>query len=106
ATTKVRSKRSSSWLDARCGSSMGRELILTRITTTMVVDGRPVAVTGGRDRTLRLWDLTSGRQIGPDLHFPKPVTAAAISEDGHVIVCFDRDIAVFTSTPAPPDQND
>ncbi|WP_433655186.1 hypothetical protein ACQPW1_30315 [Nocardia sp. CA-128927] len=29
-----------------------------------VVDGRPAAVTGGMDRTVRMWDLTSAELIG------------------------------------------
>ncbi|MEU1178158.1 WD40 repeat domain-containing protein [Streptomyces sp. NPDC005820] len=43
----------------------GHEGWVTAVATT-VVDGRPVAVTGGRDHTVRTWDLTTG---GP-LHTP------------------------------------
>ncbi|NEA99004.1 hypothetical protein [Streptomyces sp. SID13726] len=35
-----------------------------RAVATAVVDGRPVAVTGGDDETLRLWDLATGRPVG------------------------------------------
>jgi hypothetical protein len=66
------------------------------------VDGQPIAVTAGY-QTVRVWELATREQIGPDLHFPKSVTAVAISEDGHVIVCFDRDLAVFVNSPAPPE---
>lgn len=34
---------------------------------TAVVDGRPVVVTGGADGTVRVWDLSDGRAIGPPL---------------------------------------
>ncbi|MFE3907647.1 WD40 repeat domain-containing protein [Streptomyces sp. NPDC059153] len=35
-----------------------------RLLATSVVEGRPVAVTAGDDGTVRVWDLTSGSQIG------------------------------------------
>jgi hypothetical protein len=35
ATTKVRSNSSSSWLDTRCGSSIGRAVIRTRIRSVV-----------------------------------------------------------------------
>ncbi|MFE2935890.1 hypothetical protein [Streptomyces sp. NPDC059278] len=34
---------------------------------TGVVDGRPIAVTGSNDRTVRVWDLTTGQQVGEPL---------------------------------------
>ncbi|MFF1502342.1 hypothetical protein ACFVZR_21270, partial [Streptomyces sp. NPDC058316] len=34
---------------------------------TGVVDGRPVAVTGSGDETVRVWDLTTGRPVGEPL---------------------------------------
>lgn len=34
---------------------------------TIVLDGRPVAVTGSHDETLRVWDLGTGRPVGPPL---------------------------------------
>ena len=57
-----------------------------------VLDGRPVAVTGGRDATMRVWDLATGRQIGQPLtgHNSR-VYAAACS------VLDDRSIAVTSS---------
>ncbi len=33
----------------------------------MLPDGRPVAVTGSDDDTVRVWDLTTGTQIGAPL---------------------------------------
>ncbi|MFB7081105.1 hypothetical protein ACFCYO_27180, partial [Streptomyces sp. NPDC056308] len=34
---------------------------------TAVVDGRPVIVSGSRDKTVRVWDLTTGQQVGEPL---------------------------------------
>ncbi len=34
---------------------------------TAVLDGRPVAVTGSDDTTVRVWDLGTGRPIGDPL---------------------------------------
>ncbi|MFV6051278.1 hypothetical protein ACNPQN_39660, partial [Streptomyces sp. NPDC056297] len=31
------------------------------------MDGRPVAVTGSRDRTVRVWGLAAGQQVGEPL---------------------------------------
>jgi WD40 repeat protein len=42
-------------------------------------DGRPVAVTGGRDATVRVWDLAAARPLGHLLHTVESVTALAVS---------------------------
>ncbi|MGY3680393.1 hypothetical protein [Streptomyces sp. TE33382] len=34
---------------------------------TGVMDGRTIVVTGSRDKSVRVWDLTSGKQIGKPL---------------------------------------
>ncbi|MGW1109006.1 hypothetical protein [Streptomyces sp. NPDC002540] len=34
---------------------------------TVVVDGRPAIVSGSRDKTVRVWDLTTGQQVGEPL---------------------------------------
>lgn len=53
-----------------------------------LVDGRPVAVTGGDDDCLQAWDLLSGEQIGEDLTGIEPVVRAiAIAEvNGRTVV--------------------
>jgi Caspase domain/WD domain, G-beta repeat len=44
------------------------------------LDGRPIAVTGSNDRTVRIWDLTSQRQVGKPLESNVPVSAVAIGD--------------------------
>ncbi|MGP3966959.1 caspase family protein [Streptomyces sp. 6N223] len=44
------------------------------------LDGRPIAVTGGWDETVRVWDLTTQRQIGEPLKVGTVVMAVAIGE--------------------------
>jgi eukaryotic-like serine/threonine-protein kinase len=44
-------------------------------------DGKTV-LTGGDDRTARLWDAASGQPIGPPLHHQGTVIAVAFSPDG------------------------
>ena len=50
------------------------------VATTVLPDGRPVAVTGSDDGTVRIWDLTTGTAIGGPLSLPGAVTAIAIWE--------------------------
>lgn len=61
-----------------------------------VIDGRPVAVTGSNDSTARVWDLSTGRQMGlPLVHgdLVREVACTVIGElpvavtvDGHRII--------------------
>ncbi|MEV6395501.1 hypothetical protein AB0M39_12110 [Streptomyces sp. NPDC051907] len=48
---------------AKIARHAGHSSRVTAVATT-VVDGRPVAVTGGWDKSVRVWDLTTGHQIG------------------------------------------
>jgi WD40 repeat protein len=52
------------------------------------LDGRPIAVSGSRDRTLRLWDLASGTPIGQPLtgHTDGVLVVAVAEWDGRPIV--------------------
>ncbi|WP_367318770.1 hypothetical protein [Streptomyces sp. HUAS ZL42] len=68
---------------------------------TAVVDGRPLAVIGGDDRTVRVWDLVTHRQVGADLVFPLEVTAVTMTPDARLVVGFGGDIAVLA--PVLPD---
>ncbi len=69
---------------------------------TGVLDGRPVAVTGGEtDRdsgqgVVRVWDLTTRGRIGPELAFPLPVESLALAPGDRLVVGFGREIAVLS----------
>ncbi|MBC3841900.1 hypothetical protein GXW82_21890 [Streptacidiphilus sp. 4-A2] len=59
---------------------------------TAVVDGRPVAVTGGGDMAVRVWDLAAGEQVG------KPLTGHPGSVNAVATVTLDgRPVAVTGS---------
>ncbi|MGW1653813.1 hypothetical protein [Streptomyces atratus] len=62
---------------------------------TGVVEGRPVAVTGSKDGTVRVWDLTTGRPSGPELVFPADVGAVAVTSDDRLVVGFGHEVAVL-----------
>jgi WD40 repeat protein len=64
-----------------------------------VLDGRPVAVNGSEDCTVRVRDLTTGRCVD---HWPlwDEVAAAAFSLDGrYIIAAAGWDLAVLSLTP-------
>ena len=48
-------------------------------------DGRR-AVTANQDGTARIWDVESGKEIGPPLTHDGPVQAATFSPDGTFVV--------------------
>lgn len=45
---------------------------------------------------MRVRDLASGEQIGPDMVFPERVLALALGPDGALAVGFGQEIAVLT----------
>ncbi|MCP2336434.1 WD40 repeat domain-containing protein [Actinomadura rupiterrae] len=49
--------------EAQGRPGLGTKLYITALTCTHL-DGRPIAVTGGEDGTVRRWDLTTLQQIG------------------------------------------
>jgi WD40 repeat protein len=58
------------------------------------LDGRPVAVTAGWDNTVRLWDLSTSRQIGDPLtgHTDWVTSVSAVqTKEGPVAVSRSRD---------------
>jgi WD40 repeat protein len=65
--------------------------------TTTHLDGRPVAVSGSWDQTVRIWDLATGRQTGPELTFPAQVQALTATPDGRLLVGYDRGVAALSA---------
>ncbi|MFE7046627.1 WD40 repeat domain-containing protein [Streptomyces atratus] len=63
---------------------------------TTVVNARLVAITGSEDRTVRVWDLTTGQPDGQKLVFPAPVGTVAVSPDGRLVVGFGCEVAVLS----------
>ncbi|MFF5212154.1 WD40 repeat domain-containing protein [Streptosporangium sp. NPDC000396] len=53
-----------------------------------VVDGRLVAVTSAHDETVRVWDATTGQQVGEPLtdHYPVRAVATAVVEGRPIVV--------------------
>jgi WD40 repeat protein len=65
------------------------------------LDGRPVAVTGSWDNTVRIWDLHSGSNISV-IHVPGHCGALALDESGLLACAFGSDVAVFSRSPLTP----
>ncbi|MFE9451681.1 tetratricopeptide repeat protein [Streptomyces sp. NPDC006739] len=63
--------------------------------TTAVLGGRPVAITGGEDGTVRVWDLTTREQLAPPTQFTDPVTALAAAPDGRLVVAYGPEVTVL-----------
>jgi len=59
-----------------------------------MLDGRLVVAAGG-DRTVRMWDATTGQQIGT-YTFPARITGLSVAPIGRLVVGFGSDIAILT----------
>ncbi len=57
---------------------------------TLDGEGR-LALTGGDDRALRLWEIPSGREVGRLSGHKGQITSVALSPDGRLAVSADRD---------------
>ena len=84
--------------DLRTRTALGDPLAghpggVTAVACT-ALDDRPVAVTGGFDRTVRIWDLVGGRQIDR-VDLPGDVAAVAVSAEGLIVAGFGWEIVVL-----------
>jgi WD40 repeat protein len=62
------------------------------------LEGIPIAVTGSRDATLRIWDLAERRQVD-EFEQPTDVGAVAVSSLGEVVLGLNWDVAVLERMP-------
>ena len=65
-----------------------------RAAATGMLDGRPIVASGSDDRTLRIWDASTGQQIG-QYSFPAAVWNVAVAPDGRLVAAFGSDMAVL-----------
>lgn len=83
-------------VSVRVWDALGREQVKFTGHTNAVrsialtADGR-LALTGGDDRTLRLWEVASGREVGRLAGHRGQVTSVALSPDGRLAISADRD---------------
>ena len=58
-----------------------------------VLDGRPVVISGSRDRTVRVWDLATGAPVGDPFtgHGGEVLAVAAAELDGRPVVISGSD---------------
>src|SRR5262249_769165 len=64
-------------------------------------DGRTAATTSA-DKTLRLWDMATGHQLGPPIQHPAGIAAAAFQPNGEMMVTAGDDGLVrLWDVPAP-----
>ena len=71
-------------VDLESPSSTGRTFGRRVLFMALSPDGRSV-LTGGRDRMARLWDVATGRPLGPQLEHSEAVASVSISPDGRTM---------------------
>lgn len=57
------------------------------------LDGVPVAVTGGADGMVRMWNVRTGEVVGTAA--AAGVRAVAFTDEEQLVIGMDRDVAVF-----------
>jgi WD40 repeat protein/tRNA A-37 threonylcarbamoyl transferase component Bud32 len=63
------------------------------LSAALSADGKKI-VTGGWDRTARLWDAATGRPLGQPLSHETPVWGVAFSSDGQTVLTVSGDTTV------------
>ena len=67
------------WPPAPVGDPLtGHTDAVGAVAIVTLPDGRVLAVTGGTDATVRLWDSTSGRPVGSPQRLPSPIRALSV----------------------------
>ena len=62
-----------------------------------MLDGRPVAVSSGEDRTLRTWDLTEHREMAVTTLPDSSKLAVAVTPAGDLVVTFGWELCPVRS---------
>jgi WD40 repeat protein len=60
------------------------------IVRSVTLDGKPYALTGADDHTVRIWNLRTG-----ECTYTLGVPLAATAVDNRLIICFANDMALF-----------
>ena len=66
--------------------------------TCAQVDGVPVAITGGTDRTARIWDIVRPK-TPMTLSFPGPVRAVGTSGSEAIVLAHGREVLAISLKP-------
>jgi WD40 repeat protein len=56
------------------------------VATVVLPDGRPLAVTGSDDATVRIWDLAVPGAVGHPLHVTAAVGGVAMCRNGRDVI--------------------
>ncbi|GAA2438393.1 hypothetical protein GCM10010191_61940 [Actinomadura vinacea] len=59
------------------------------------LDGRAIVVSGAQDRTVRVRDLATGDQLGPELTFPDAISQVAATTGGELVIRYGSEIAIL-----------
>jgi WD40 repeat protein len=62
------------------GEPLSHKSLVVAVATAVLPDGRPIAVTGSDDATVRIWDLAKSVQVGPPLHVNVVVQGIALGQ--------------------------